>query len=399
MTGASRRLLLLLLFAVLAAIVLWTALDIWAGRRVDAEYARLEKRYGSLDGRSVVAHPVAPEFNSARFVRAAAALTVNYVGGKGYGALMASFTQFEKMPESSPIPGDVRAFIDANRDAMGLADQARSRHQSSWDADYGVSGGAEVPRWLTIRSLGNALYFAARLDARAGRPDDAAQKAAAGLAVSASLRQEPTLIGQLIRIWLAMQQCEPVERLITQSEPSRASLEDLATSLAETRTPDPMYVGVLAELRTGNTERMRDEKGPLRRIARPFLRWRRVRYLQDMERLLQVQAGPRPRPAFASAAPSSEMRGLHRAIGSGDTFNNVLGVTQLGVALRRYRLDHGTYPDDLSSLVPDYVSRLPIDAFTGRPPSYGRSGAGFTLKAESGQDAPPNPALDWSVPR
>ena len=62
--------------------------------------------------------------------------------------------------------------------------------------------------------------------------------------------------------------------------------------------------------------------------------------------------------------------------------NSVLGVTEIGVALRRYRLDRGSYPDELSALVPAYLARLPIDPVTGRPPVYARSGAGFTLKAE-----------------
>jgi hypothetical protein len=90
--------------------------------------------------------------------------------------------------------------------------------------------------------------------------------------------------------------------------------------------------------------------------------------------------------------------GLWRAIDSGDQYNSVLGVTEIGVALRRYRLDRGSYPDELSAVVPEYLTRVPIDPVTGRPPAYARSGAGFTLKAEPiRKDSSANAALEWVV--
>ena len=68
-----------------------------------------------------------------------------------------------------------------------------------------------------------------------------------------------------------------------------------------------------------------------------------------------------------------------------EQFNSTLNATELAVALRRFRLDHGTYPDDLSALVPAYAARVPIDPFTGQPPVYSRQGAGFHLHAEGGE--------------
>jgi hypothetical protein len=90
--------------------------------------------------------------------------------------------------------------------------------------------------------------------------------------------------------------------------------------------------------------------------------------------------------------------GLRRAIDSGDDFTTMRGVAEAGVALRRYRLEHGAYPDDLASLVPAYLPRVPLDAATGRPPAYGRSGAGFRLKGLSARQGPaPNATLEWTV--
>jgi hypothetical protein len=91
--------------------------------------------------------------------------------------------------------------------------------------------------------------------------------------------------------------------------------------------------------------------------------------------------------------------GLERTIDTVDRFNSTLGATELAVALRRFRIDHGTYPDKLSALVPAYVGGVPIDPFTGQPPVYTRQGTGFHLHAEGGQHVPTAmvSALDWIV--
>jgi hypothetical protein len=417
-TGAARRVLVLLMIGVSAVGLIWIGLDLWAGRRVDREFAGLEKRYGSLYGRSIVASPVAVESNSARFVRAAVALTVR-PANTSYGKLLASATSFEQQTVPSAEPEDVRAFVDSNQDAIQLALEATTRHQASWDADY--AGGAKVPSLLDLRTLGNALALAAILDIKRGRPEDASANVAAGVAVAASLRREPGLLAQLIRVAIALQQCEAVRSLITRSEPSTAALEALARVLVDSRETDPMRVALRAELALQNAAFLKIERGEATdmfdvrespfwfgRIGRPFVRLARLHYLQEMARLIDLQGGPRPHPPFPNSpryarwdwrSPgSSVLPGLDRAVDSGDRHNSVMGVTAIAVALRRYRLDRGSYPDDLSALVPTYLSRLPIDPVTGRPPDYARHGAGFTLRAEPvSKDTPPSAALEWTV--
>ena len=92
--------------------------------------------------------------------------------------------------------------------------------------------------------------------------------------------------------------------------------------------------------------------------------------------------------------------GLERSIESGDRFTSGLNAAELAVALRRFRLDHGSYPDELSALAPEYLASVPIDPFTGRPPVYARKGAGFELHAEGPKSRTPRPPeLDWVVPK
>jgi hypothetical protein len=209
--------------------------------------------------------------------------------------------------------------------------------------------------------------------------------------------------------------------LITDSTPSRGTLEELAGLLVDNRNTHPLQVGLRAELSSTNTilgrlergDRIRVDdipvapffaKGRFGRLARPLIRLTRLQYLRDMETLIDGQAGPRPRPPFQDAArwwltdplglSASGVRGLERAIDSGDLFINVLNVTQIGVALRRYQLDRGAYPGGLSELVPTYLGRLPA-----KPPAYERSGTGFMLKGEPPRTGTTPAALDWAVSR
>lgn len=60
--------------------------------------------------------------------------------------------------------------------------------------------------------------------------------------------------------------------------------------------------------------------------------------------------------------------------------HNQFALAQVACALERYRLAHGTYPEDLSALVPQYLELAPHDVVDGAPLRYERTGAGrFSL--------------------
>ena len=412
----DRRLRLAAIAAVLGLLVAWVAIDWWGGRRVSREVARLEGRFGSLDGRSIAAPNVPAQDNRALAVHAAA-LLIN-PGSQGSDTYTAA-GRFRLQPDPAGVPDDIRAFADGNQEAIRVAALALNRRQSSWQADYAGSG--TLPPWLAIRRLSQVLYASARIDLAAGRPDDAAARLAVGLAVAASIRQEPTLIGQLIRVHTAVEQCDGIARVVATSEPSKEALERLAYWLNQNREVDPIETGLRAELRWGNAMFTTIAQGrateiwgrrsawlKVGRVARPIVRLAHARYLRQMERLIDHHARPLPRQALTGiATPATRswrrlsdepILGLQRAMESGHLFDSALAVTRIGVALRRYRVDHGAYPADLATLVPGYLGRLPLDPLTGHPPVYARVNAGFTLKADTtGRSSTDKRALEWTV--
>ena len=69
------------------------------------------------------------------------------------------------------------------------------------------------------------------------------------------------------------------------------------------------------------------------------------------------------------------------------------------LALIAYKLDHGSYPDSLDALVPNYLSFVPIDPYSGLPFEYRPHGLPLEFRGDGGADsslASKTPLL-WSV--
>src|SRR5262245_24956098 len=288
--GSRRRRWALFLVAfVLLMLVVYAGLDVWTGRRLQSIAARLEQRYGTMNDDSLRAAPVPPEENRARLVRAAAALSAPQSD-----AVRAFISQAAKSETIPPIPAEVRAFVESNREALSIASTFGARERTSWDIE---PDGSNTPDLLEIRMLSNLLYASAMIDLDAKRPDDAARAIAAGLAVSSSLRNENQLIAQLIRIAIDLHQTEAIKRLLAVSAPPAAALEELAKRLAENRSPDPLRLGLIGEMKHFDStiarfERGRPVDGPrmlprLGRFGRPLIRFARGSYLQAMEGLIE----------------------------------------------------------------------------------------------------------------
>lgn len=78
----------------------------------------------------------------------------------------------------------------------------------------------------------------------------------------------------------------------------------------------------------------------------------------------------------------------------------------LAFALADWKAQHDSYPEKLDQLVPDFVSKSPTDAFTGKPLPYRREGDGFILYSvgvneedDNGQSYDDNPKGDDLVVR
>ena len=118
---------------------------------------------------------------------------------------------------------------------------------------------------MDLRVLWQAAYVAALLKIEEGHPDEAAKHIADGLAMAASLWQEPNIIPQLLRIAMRFSKSILIQRLMTRAETSKASLDEIARRLEENRSPDPILVGALSDARMTHAILRRMHEGPPRR--------------------------------------------------------------------------------------------------------------------------------------
>ena len=106
--------------------------------------------------------------------------------------------------------------------------------------------------------------------------------------------------------------------------------------------------------------------------------------------MIPVQRGPSLVTGSATSAirgwPGDElMRDCEFLIGFNDRVLLMREGLRMLVALERYRLTHGAYPRTLDQLVPDFITRVAIDPWSGRPLVYrllsspGAAGRPFVL--------------------
>ncbi len=310
-----RRVRLISLSIVLLTLVVYTGCDVWAGRRVAAEVSKLESRYGSLSG-SLQSADVPPQENRARLVTAAVALLNTTFRNTG-SIDRAELSKFMRDPAATAVPAKLRIYIDTNAEAIALARRFVTRPRSSFDVDYRYSG--DRPNLLEMRNLADVLFLATVQAIERANFDDAASLVAAAISLSAVERNEPDLIGQLVRIAVADIAANGLQRLLEAGDPSRASLEELARVLAENREPAPMTAGLLAEMKNVNHAFSQIESGrtrdlaetslssavsvPLPRLLRPFWRWAHAQYLARSANCWTF------RPARAPGRPAKKSRG------------------------------------------------------------------------------------------
>ncbi len=148
-------------------------------------------------------------------------------------------------------------------------------------------------------------------------------------------------------------------------------------------------------------------------LARPAVRVAHARVLDQLHRLIEyTRLEPFEREARGLRPPWEEPQpwwwrnftmfgtaGLARAAQSGDEYRALTMVSSTAIALRQCRLDRGAYPATLDELVPAYLSRVPVDPYTGRAPEYKTAGTGFKLTVAPPPASNTAALLDWTIAR
>ncbi|MEW6369199.1 MAG: hypothetical protein AB1714_31645 [Acidobacteriota bacterium] len=287
---------------------------------------------------------------------------------------------------------------------------------------------------IRIIRLARLLQVKVLVEIQDGRPAEAAAAIRALMSLSESFSQEQTLVIQIVRQdHFDRTACDLIRYLLTQADPLQADLVELQRLLSGSLSPDAMWQRMVCEMASfhhlyhgietgsGLWADLRDSplsSGIVRWILLPVTRDDHRYCLEysvhDLDTVRASSQKPWTNP------PPEEMRVPHwwqylskdllwwtpgRLEQRTRAGRDRIVLATIALALRRFKVDHGHYPDELAALVPDYLDRVPDDAFTLKPPDYKREGEGFVLWSAAGEKsladypAPYDPVLRWSIPR
>jgi hypothetical protein len=292
--------------------------------------------------------------------------------------------------------------------ARELANFNRGRHDVKWNLANPLA--TPQPHVAVTNDVVDLLTLDAEVSAHEGKTDAALVSIRAALVAVHAIGDEPMPASQVARFWwghfavgaleeslrrgqgtearlLGVQQAleaeaaEPVLRMAARAE--RAGLHALMTSL-ESGDVTRAELSALGEHGEGTGLVMTKRRETLEAIHAWLLDYL-TRFVAITE-LPSEQQAPRLKELAATIpeAPPEAMP-LLRAFPILDIATkchngrSLLRCAAVGMALERYRLANGGWPETLAALVPKYLKEVPADPFDGKPVRYLRARDGVVV--------------------
>jgi hypothetical protein len=325
-----------------------------------------------------------------------------------------------KEPLNEAELAEARKLLEQAADAVRLIREAAARPECRFPVKYDTQpvAGILLPHLAKLQSTSRLLELSCEVNLADGKADAAAEDCLAMLRVSRATWNEPLLITDLVELAGLQLAATQMEKVLDRSEPSASVLARFPSPPAEAEVRERFQRAMRGERCFGidafqlildkpsMISQLAGETPPfgnrplawlLVTLGRPVILADFIHYLDDMDRYVEYAGTPlrdaRGRwTALAGEIAADRQRCfLSRPI-SGMLLPAVSRVaeavewgiarervTHAGVALRRYRLEHGQYPDALDALVPQYLKAPPQDPFTRAGLVYRREGRGVVL--------------------
>lgn len=290
-----------------------------------------------------------------------------------------------------------------------------------------------LPHLAAIKKIARVLDMRATAALALGQTDTAFADLKVMIALADSVKQEPLLISQLVRLaslpmglgvfcegaadhrWSEAQLKElqdgfqAIDLLGDYSHTLRGERGAVCLTIQVLRNA-PNRGKKLSEIMSDNNN---DSQYPVLALARDVLLWlaprgwfdwEQLNYLRDFQEYAQPMINVPLRqvnPALSEQADrqleahskltlvssilqhryfcrmlSPSLGNAHRRMAYGQTMVDQAAVV---CALERYKLAKGQYPDQLAALAPQWIAKLPHDVIGGQPLKYQRTGDRFTL--------------------
>ncbi|MFH1905504.1 MAG: hypothetical protein ABIK53_08300 [bacterium] len=435
------------------SIIIHTILNIVWGRELRAKLAELKAKGEPITVAEFRPAPVPDNENAAMLYNKVFVLMTSeegkpYIPNKDGGKLNKTITIIEDVKSYSDISKwterqrqEISKLVDSSdmQYIYALLEQASKRPECNFNLKYEDGAGMRLPQLSKMRALARLLCVKALIEADAGNPDKAFDTILTGLRISNHLKDEPTIISQLVRIACDSIMINCIESLSSKYSISQKRMRSLITELKnhigaepfkKSMDGDRVFAGIefnklinrkysisikelkaLYQLFLGSSDEFFPKLACLAATPpfRPLLKKDFACYLSLMSDIKglynmpyseSITAGNNIESRFKTGIPKycvltrmlipaltrvREQMSLHEAR---------IQVCRTGLALKIYKAKYGTYPDSLAKLTPDILEKIPSDPFTDMNLIYKRAKHGFILYSLG-----PNMKDDGGIPR
>ncbi len=315
-------------------------------------------------------------------------------------------------PLTEAMRADIASYLDANAKALDLMHQAAALPASRYPIDLELGPAMELAHLARLRQGARLMALESIAQAEAGYLDGAVKSLTDGFGMGRSLRNEPIIISQLVRIACDGIIVKGMERVLNRASLSDLQLQSLEEAAASSESSASMTRALQNEV--SNTA-LHFEAGdaakyvgnatgvPSSLMPGALGGLYGILGLNDLDRSIMMAEAARlveasrltfPQSIDSADALASEIEKLPRWAGrmakvlfpamTRTLLAEGRGVATMrtartGIALERYRLAEGHYPDSLDALVPRFLSEIPTDPFDGKPLRYQRRGGGYLV--------------------
>jgi len=323
----------------------------------------------------------------------------------GWQDYFAGNTNYPLRGRTQSAAADVLQGLSKYEDVISELGTASARPHSHYPVHYHESLSALLPHLSVLRGVSDIMRLRTVAELDHGRTNEALADVKLSIYLAESLKSEPLLISQLVRlallenaldtVWETLDRWSDAQLLELQQTLSRIDLlEDYPKSLRGERA---FSNDIFARMRRG--EHFPGEIGGIARYATSGLLYQNQLTINRLhQKYVFAPVDVESRKVDARKALSldelPELKGRHiyrvfakmlfpalsKAILRFTTAQADLDFATVACALERYRRAHGQYPSSLEELRPKFIQTIPHDIVSGGPLHYRRDAAdGFTL--------------------
>lgn len=338
---------------------------------------------------------------------------------------------------SAPIPEQtldcMADYMTLNAGALSLLHLAAETNVCRYPIDFSKGMTMELPHLADLRDSSRMLCVEGAWAAETGDTARAARAVVDILCVAESLRKEPLLISQLVRIAIHGIARDSLARLLSRSSLPGEELSQIEATLKDAHDSDAFQRTLATEQCMGlavfRDPRSTGSGHPAYGPASGFLQVlglgeTDLRYFLRAYRIL-LEGARKPFPESLGAGKKADeyvetlprvcsifTQMLVPSIGrAGTAFARdeaALCEMETALAIERYRQKENSLPDSLDALVPDFMPAVPSDPFDGASLRYRKGVAEYTIysvyenRVDDGGMQPPagkkrqQQPLDWA---